>query len=117
MEMPKPTTAHHQLAALVGTWVGEEKMYPSPWDPAGGTATGRFQNRLALDGLAVVQTPNLFRGRFEDNTLTMVSASSQGQVRATFELLPPDRDRYRMEVSGDGKTWTRMMDGAYRKQG
>lgn len=154
MDMPKPTAAHRQLAALAGEWVGEEKMFPSPWDPAGGTAMGRVNNRLALDGLVVVQdyeqsrggtvnfrghgifawdaeqkthvlywfdsiiqTPNLFRGTFVGNALTMTSSSSQGQVRATFELLPPDRYRYRMDVSGDGKAWSPMMEGNYKKQG
>jgi hypothetical protein len=30
-------------------------MHPSPWDPAGGTALGRVENREALDGFVVVQ--------------------------------------------------------------
>ncbi|MGH7149545.1 MAG: DUF1579 family protein [Planctomycetota bacterium] len=53
--MPKPTEAHRKLERLVGNGVGEEKMHPSPFDPKGGTATGRLSNRLALDGFAVVQ--------------------------------------------------------------
>jgi hypothetical protein len=55
MEMPKPTDAHRKLKALVGTWQAEEKMFPSPWDPKGGTAVGHANNRLALDGFAVIQ--------------------------------------------------------------
>ena len=43
------------MEQLVGSWIGEEKMYPSPWDPQGGTATGRITNRQALDGFAVIQ--------------------------------------------------------------
>jgi hypothetical protein len=154
MDMPQPTAAHRQLAALVGDWVGEEKMFPSPGDPKGGTATGRVHNRLALDGLVVVQdyeqerggavnfrghgifawdaeqqrhmlywfdsvaqTPNLFQGNFEGNALVVTSASTQGHVKATFELLPPDRYRYRMDVSGDGQSWAPMMEGHYRRQG
>jgi hypothetical protein len=154
MEMPKPTAAHLQLAALVGSWVGEEKMYPSPWDPNGGTAVGRVNNRAALNGLVVIQdyeqerggavnfrghgifawdgetkehvlywfdsvsqAPNLFRGTFEGNALIVTSSSTQGHVRATFELIPPNRYRYRMEVSGDGNAWMPMMEGAYKKQG
>jgi hypothetical protein len=55
MEMPKPTDAHRKLHRLAGVWEAEEKMYPSPWDPKGGTARGRVDNRIALEGFAVVQ--------------------------------------------------------------
>ena len=55
MEMPKPTDAHRQLERLVGSWKGIERMFPSPWNPAGGEAIGRIHNRLALDGFVVVQ--------------------------------------------------------------
>ncbi len=55
MTMPKVTEAHRQLERLVGAWSGEERLYPSPFDPQGGAAVGRVRNRLALDGFAVVQ--------------------------------------------------------------
>jgi hypothetical protein len=55
MDMLKPTEAHRQLQKLVGSWNGEERVSPSPWDPQGGPAKGRAQNRLALDGFVVVQ--------------------------------------------------------------
>jgi hypothetical protein len=62
MEMPKPTEAHKKLEQLVGTWIGEEKMHPSPWDPQGGMATGWIVNRPALDGFAVIQDYEQKRG-------------------------------------------------------
>ena len=55
MTMPKVTAEHRQLERLVGTWRGEERLYPSPFEPQGGTAVGRVWNRLALDGFAVLQ--------------------------------------------------------------
>jgi len=55
MEMPKPTQAHQKLQRIVGSWSGEERMHPSPWDPKGGTALARVHNRSALDGFVVVQ--------------------------------------------------------------
>ena len=55
MEMPKPTEAHRQLQKLVGSWSGQERISPSPWDPKGGPAIGRVHNQLALGGLVVVQ--------------------------------------------------------------
>jgi len=55
MEMPKPGEPHHHLQKLLGSWVGEERLAPSPWDPVGGTAVGRVENRSALEGFVVVQ--------------------------------------------------------------
>jgi len=42
-----------KLAVFAGKWTGTETMHPSPWDPKGGTATGRLESRL-LDGFAVI---------------------------------------------------------------
>ena len=54
MEMPKPTEAHARLNFLTGRWTGTETIPPCPWDPKGGTAIGRCDNRLAVDGFLVV---------------------------------------------------------------
>ena len=54
MNMPKPTDQHLGLQRLVGQWQGTEIMHPSHWDPEGGTATGRTNSRLALNGFAVI---------------------------------------------------------------
>lgn len=40
--------------AMLGTWLGELRSYPSPWDPQGGVAVGRTQAREGLGGLAVI---------------------------------------------------------------
>jgi hypothetical protein len=54
MEMPKPTEGHKKFNHLAGRWTGQEQISPSPWDPKGGTATGRSDNRIALDGFALL---------------------------------------------------------------
>ena len=54
MEMPRPGEAHRKLERLVGVWSGEETMFPSEWDPAGGTAEATSRARRALDGFAVL---------------------------------------------------------------
>lgn len=54
MEMPKPSAGHRKLEKIAGQWTGPEKMYPSPWDPQGGAATGRIHSRIALDGFALI---------------------------------------------------------------
>jgi Protein of unknown function (DUF1579) len=55
MEMPKPSEAHRKLAALAGHWTGQETIPPCPWDPKGGVAVGRCNNRLSIDGFILVQ--------------------------------------------------------------
>ena len=55
MDMPKVTDAHRMLERLAGRWSGQEKLSPSPWDPAGGMAIARINNRIALGGFAVIQ--------------------------------------------------------------
>jgi len=54
MEMPKPQDQHKKLEMLAGTWTGEEKLYPSPWDPKGGTATSRVEARIGLGGFFLI---------------------------------------------------------------
>ncbi len=54
MEMPTPSAGHRKLEKIAGSWEGEEKLYPSPWDPKGGTATGRIKSRVAVDGFALL---------------------------------------------------------------
>lgn len=55
MNMPQPTDGHRKLQKLAGRWRGEERIHPSPWDPAGGTAMGFVENRIALSDFAVIQ--------------------------------------------------------------
>jgi hypothetical protein len=154
MEMPKPTDAHRKLEMLVGRWLGEERLFPSPWDPKGGTAIGRIDNRLALDGFIVVQDyeqerdgkinfrghgvfswdatqkcyvihwfdsmgmpPNIFRGNFENNTLTMTSEDQQGHSRVVFAFTENNKYSFSMEMSQDGKQWQTLMEGNYTREG
>ncbi len=55
MTMPRPTEAHDALQMMVGAWDGDETIHPSPFDPAGGSATASVVNTRALDGFAIVQ--------------------------------------------------------------
>lgn len=60
--MDKPTLgdAHTRLHRLAGQWGGEETVHPAPHD-AGGPATAFLNNRIALDGFAVVQEYEQYR--------------------------------------------------------
>lgn len=54
MEMPKVTKEHQKLEALAGSWAGEEKINPSPWDPKGGPATSTTESRMDIDGFFLI---------------------------------------------------------------
>jgi uncharacterized protein YodC (DUF2158 family) len=54
MDMPTLTPGHKKLEKFSGNWLGEEKMYPSKWDPKGGVATGKMITRLDLGGFASI---------------------------------------------------------------
>jgi hypothetical protein len=54
MDMPKPGAEHKRLEVLVGSWVGEERIYPSPWEPKMSSAQGKVTARFDLDGFVVV---------------------------------------------------------------
>ena len=55
MKMPKPTKAHKKLDALLGDWTGDEVMHPSPWDPHGGKAKGKYTVRAIAGGFGLAQ--------------------------------------------------------------
>ena len=54
METKDPSQAHRRLEVFEGTWMGEETLHPSPWDPVGGAATGRLESRMGLDGFFLI---------------------------------------------------------------
>jgi len=54
MNMPMPGKAHLELGRMEGDWEGKETMYPSQWDPQGGTAIGRVHSRVDLNGFALI---------------------------------------------------------------
>jgi hypothetical protein len=153
MEMPKPGRGHVKLESFAGNWSGEEKMYPSQWDPKGGVAQGTMNSKVACDGFYVVgdyeqkrdgvvtyrghsvtgYDPNTqevvmhwfdsigmgaeeFRGKFQGDTLTLLSKGPMGHNRLTYDLREKGTLRSKMEMSQDGKQWSAMFDGVYHKR-
>jgi hypothetical protein len=52
--MQMPGAQHEKLASLVGEWVGEEILHPSPWSAETRRALGKFSMRMAVDGLFLI---------------------------------------------------------------
>ena len=63
MEMPTVTDSHKRLHRLAGSWLGQETMHPSPWDPKGGAATARVENRRpASHACSALPEGEVYRG-------------------------------------------------------
>ena len=52
--MPAPAPEMKELRDMVGVWTTAEKFEPSPWMPAGGTASGVNTARLGPGGFSVI---------------------------------------------------------------
>src|SRR5438067_10355079 len=61
-EMPKPTEAHRLFEKLAGSWAGDKTMYPSQWDPVGGTAQAKTHSRIGVNGFALIGDYEQSRG-------------------------------------------------------
>ena len=54
MEMPKVGREMQRLTELfVGSWRGDERLFPSAWDPVGGPAVGTWTVRSVAGGFAL----------------------------------------------------------------
>jgi len=152
MNMPTPSDGHRLLEKLSGTWVGEETMHPSQWDPQGGTAIGRNRNRIILGGFALVSDyeqerdgaigftghgvytyspeedqvtlhwfdsmgspPEVFKGGFWGNVLTLGHGGPGMHVRMTYDLSEIGIMKGTMEMSAEGEDWKRLFEAVYRK--
>lgn len=54
MEMPKLAPGHSFFERMAGQWSGDVKMYPSPWDPKGGTAPASTRIQVQLNGFVAI---------------------------------------------------------------
>lgn len=104
MEMPKPGEAHSRLNALIGEWSGAETLHPSPWDPAGGTATSRTVNRAILDGFAIAQEYEQRRGRvvtFRGHGVFWWDAAKSQYAMTWWDTMGGISSEFRGSFSGD----------------
>jgi hypothetical protein len=104
MEMPQLNDAHRRLHRLVGTWAGDEKMSPSPWDPTGGPATGKSINRAILDGFAVVHDYEQHRNgqvSFRGHGVFTWNAQESVYYLHWFDSMATTVNTYRGRFDGD----------------
>jgi hypothetical protein len=115
MNGPTLTDAHRKLAQLVGTWVGEEEMFPSPWLPEGGTATGIVENTSGVGGLIVVQEYQQERDgviTFQGHGVFAHDPVKGNYVMHWFDSMGPTPNIYEGDFDGDTLNMTmKMMEG------
>jgi hypothetical protein len=56
-------------------------------------------------------------GTWEGQHLVFENTTPMGHGRYAYELLGPGRYRFTMAMSGDGRSWTPVMDAIYVRQG
>jgi Protein of unknown function (DUF1579) len=61
--------------------------------------------------------PQATTGGWDGDKLVFSQASPEGHSRFTHEFQGGDRYLFRMEASQDGKSWSTMMEGDYRRMG
>lgn len=89
---------------LVGHWRGTETVHPSPWDRDGGTACGRADSRLALDGFAVITDYWQERGgctSFEGHGVMTYDANREAYVLHWFDSLGSPPEVFTGDFEGD----------------
>ena len=104
MEMPKPGPGHKKLEAFAGNWSGDEKMYPSQWDPKGGVAQATINSRSACDGFYVVGDYEQKRGgqvTYRGHSVTGFDAKTQEVVMYWFDSMGMGIDEFRGKFKGD----------------
>ena len=104
MQMPQMSDAHRRLHRLVGTWSGDEKLSPSPWDPTGGPAYGKSVNRAILDGFAVVHDYEQYRNgqvSFKGHGVFTWNAQENACYLHWFDSMATTVNTYRGQFDGD----------------
>lgn len=103
MDMPKPGPAHEKLKPLAGQWSGEEEIFPSPMDPAGGPAHARIENTIALDGFVLVQDyvqERSGRVNFAGHAVISWDAANDVYVMDWWDTWGQARSEYRGKMKG-----------------
>lgn len=88
-----PTFSGHGVT----TWSATEKCYVMHWFDCMGTP------------------PEIFRGHFQGDVLTMTSEGPMGRMRYTSDYGTKGTLKTRMEMSSDGRTWQTLFEGTYKR--
>lgn len=122
MQMPTVGNEQKKLNEIFsGTWRGEEKIYPSEWDPKGGAAFGTWVVHPSLDGFALLvdfteerDGKVVYRGHgvhtWDPHANTFVTFWFDNIGFPPKHAIPArlDGNRYTYESDDGPQGWTRM---------
>jgi uncharacterized protein YodC (DUF2158 family) len=60
--------------------------------------------------------PEVFKGRFDKDVLTVAHGGPGIHARLTYDLSQPGRLTSRMDMSTDGKEWKTLFEGTYERK-
>lgn len=63
---------------------------------------------------SIGQGAEIFRGGWQGDRLTLTSRSAMGHARLSYDFGTPGQLNSAMDMSPDGKQWSRLFDGVYR---
>lgn len=120
--MPAVGAEQRKLNELfTGTWRGEEKLYPSDWDPQGGPAFGTWICHASLDGFNVLvdyieerDGKVVYRGHgihgwdAQEQTFLAYWFDNIGVMPKTPTRGTLDGNRYTYQSDDGPQGWTRM---------
>ena len=80
------TQPYEKLQKFVGTWVGKDTMYPSPFNPRLAEATTTYTGALALNSMAVIGNDVQTRAGAPDYLAHKVFGYAPALGKYTFHL-------------------------------
>lgn len=104
MDKPQPNASHQQLQRLAGQWHGDEKMHPSPWDPKGGTSQASMNNRLGVNGFALIGDYEQSRNGtvcFTGHAVHTIDPKTGEYLMHWFDCMGQGVDLFRGRMEGD----------------
>ena len=113
MKPPEPGAAQAIFNIGLGEWVGEETLFPSPWDPAGGEARAELTRIQTLNGFGVIDVYRQTRAdgaQFDGHAVLQHDAATGEYVMHWFDHM--GHFPFRGSLSGLTLTMTHTMADA-----
>ena len=107
MEMPTVTQENERLAIMAGSWTGKEIMPPSQWVPEKTEVDAIIENRIALNGFAMIQDYRQEKDGvtvFEGHGVLRWDSAAGEYVMHWFDSMGMEPNEFRGGFEGDTLT-------------
>jgi len=118
MVQPKISDTQDIFRRFVGTWRGEETLYPTEWNPDGAIASSQVKNQLALNGFLLIQ--DLAQSRdgqvvFRAHNLFRWDEDQGSYVLYWFDTMGNPPNELHGQLTGDVLTFTGQDPGGHSR--